>query len=406
MEKIHNLKHSKETLYYSLARMVERASYYGFRALVVLYMVGETLKMERTEALSIYGWFTASLIFSQIVGALFGDLLIGNKKSIIIGGIIQALGAFILCLPSTTGLYLGLFLVVLGSGFFTPNIISNFGKTYLNKTKLLDSGFTIFYLAINLGSFLGILLIGYLGEKYGYNIGFVISGILMLISIIPIFLTKEKKLDEIEKNEFPISKRILNILIAFIVVGLFWGLYEISSIRTFDLQLQLSEISTLGIPNHLWQSINSIFILPISIIAIILWTYFYSSQFFKLMLGLIFGGISFGILFLIPEVPNEQHTITYLISLLFLAISEIHIAPIIHSILTKYSNPKYLAILISLAFLPTRLISLVFGLFNDKLYDNPMLGLKIGIVGMTIIGIGLIGCIIIDKKTTYNNGYK
>jgi POT family proton-dependent oligopeptide transporter len=398
MEKIQNQKHTKETLYYSISRMLERASYYGFRALVVLYMVGETLKMERTEALTIYGWLVGSLVFSQIIGGLFGDLLIGNKKSIILGGIIQAIGAFSLCIPSTTGLYLGLFLVVLGSGFFTPNIISNFGKTYLNKTKLLDSGFTIFYLAINLGSFLGILLIGYLGEKYGYNIGFVISGILMLISIIPISLTKEKRLDEIEKNEFPISKRILNILIAFIVVGLFWGFYEISSIRTFDLQLQLSEISTLGIPNHLWQSINSIFVLPISIIAIILWTYFYSSQFFKLMLGFIFGVISFGILILIPEVPTEQHTITYLISLLFLGISEIHIAPIIHSILTKYSNPKYLAILISLAFLPTRLISLIFGLFNDKLYDNPMLGLKIGIAGMTVIGIGLIGYLVWNKN--------
>jgi len=402
MDKIQNQKHTIETLYYSISRMLERASYYSFRALIVLYMVGETLKMERAEALTIYGWLIGSLVFSQIIGGLFGDLLIGNKKSIIIGGIIQAIGAFSLCIPSTTGLYLGLFLVVLGSGFFTPNLISNFGKSYLNKTKLLDSGFTIFYLAINLGSFLGILLIGYIGETYGYNIGFVLSGILMLISIIPITITKEKRLDEIEKNEFPISKRILNILIAFIVVGLFWGFYELSSIRTFDLQLQLSEISTLGIPNHLWQSINSIFILPISIIAIILWTYFYSSQFFKLMLGFIFGVLSFGILFLIPEVPTEQHTITYLISLLFLGISEIHIAPIIHSILTKYSNPKYLAILISLAFLPTRLISLIFGLFNDKLYDNPMLGLKIGIVGMIVVGIGLIGYVWWNKKTTYN----
>ena len=398
MDKIQNQKHTIETLYYSISRMLERTSYYGFRALIVLYMVGETLKMERAEALTIYGWLIGSLVFSQIIGGLFGDLLIGNKKSIIIGGIIQAIGAFSLCIPSTTGLYLGLFLVVLGSGFFTPNLISNFGKSYLNKTKLLDSGFTIFYLAINLGSFLGILLIGYIGETYGYNIGFVLSGILMLISIIPITLTKEKRLDEIEKNEFPISKRILNILIAFIVVGLFWGFYELSSIRTFNLQLQLSEISTLGIPNHLWQSINSIFILPISIIAIILWTYFYSSQFFKLMLGFIFGVLSFGILFLIPEVPTEQHTITYLISLFFLGISEIHIAPIIHSILTKYSNPKYLAILISLVFLPTRLISLIFGLFNDKLYDNPMLGLKIGIVGMTIIGIGLIGYVVWNKN--------
>ena len=398
MEKIQNQRHTKETLYYSISRMLQRASYHGLRALVVLYMVGETLKMERTEALTINGWLVGSLVFSQIIGGLFGDLLIGNKKSIIIGGIIQTIGAFSLCIPSTIGLYTGLFLVVLGSGFFTPNIISNFGKSYLNKTQLLDSGFTIFYLAIHLGSFLGISLIGYIGETYGYVIGFVISGILMLISIIPIFLSKEKRLDEIEKKEFSIGARILNVLIAFVVVGIFWGFYEISSIRTFDLQLQLSEISTLGIPNHLWQSINSIFILPISIIAIILWTDFYNSQFFKLMLGFIFGVISFGILFFIPEVPTEQHTITYLISLLFLAISEIHIAPIIHSILTKYSNPKYLAILISLAFLPTRLVSLIFGLFNDILYANPMLGLKIGIVGMTIMGIGLVGYVVWNKN--------
>jgi len=404
MEKIQNQKHSIETFYYSLTRMLERASYYGLRALVILYMTGEILKMDSTEALTIYGWFAGSVVFSQIFGALLGDLLIGNKKTIIVGGIIQALGAFALCVPNTYGLYAGLFLVVLGNGFFTPNIIANFGKSYLNKTKLLDAGFTIFYLAINLGSFLGIMAIGYFGEKFGYNIGFLICGLLTLLSLIPILKTKENEFQE--KEKISIGKRILNILIAFIVVGLFWGFYELSSIRTFDLQLQLSEVSTLDIPNHLWQSLNSIFILPISIIAIIFWTYFYSNQFFKLMLGFIFGVISFGILFLIPEVPTEQHTITYLISLLFLAISEINIAPIIHSILTKYSNPKFLAILISLAFLPTRLISLAFGLFNDKLYDHPMLGLKIGIVGMTAIGIGLIGYILINKKTTYNNGYK
>ncbi|WP_375238199.1 MFS transporter [Aurantibacter sp.] len=403
MEKIQNQKHTKETFYYSLSRMLERASYYGLRALIVLYMVGETMKMERSEALIIYGWVTGLLVFSRIIGAVLGDLLIGNRKSVIIGGIIQAIGAFSLCIPSTTGLYLGLFLVVLGSGFFTPNIISNFGKLYLNKTKLLDSGFTIFYLAINLGSFLGILLIGYLGETYGYNIGFVISGILMLLSIVPIIISKEKTLKEIDKSKFSISKRVLNILIAFLVVGLFWSIYEISNIRIFDLQLQFSEISTLGIPKHLWQSVNAIFILPISITAIILWTYFYSSQFFKLMLGFIFGVISFGILFLIPEIPTDKQTVIYLVSLLFLGISEILIAPIIHSILTKYSNPKYLAILISLAFIPTRLFSVIFGLFNDRFYDNPMLGLKFGIVAMTFVGIGLIGYVWWNKKTTYNN---
>lgn len=396
MEKIQNQKHSIETFYYSLARMLERASYYGLRALVVLYMVGETLKMEDAEALTIYGWFTASLVFSQIIGALFGDLLIGNKKSIIIGGIVQAFGAFALCIPSTYGLYIGIFLIVLGSGFYTPNIIANYGKSYLNKTKLLDAGFTIFYLAINIGAFLGSFLIGYSGEEFGYNIGFLISGLLILISLIPIVKTKEKKILIGEKTS--IGKRVLTITMAFIIVGLFWGIYEISNIRILDLQIQLGENSTLGISKSMWQSLNSVFTLPISLIAIIVWTYFYNSQFFKLLIGFIFGAIAFGIILFIPEIPEEKHTIYFIASMLFLAISEIHIAPIIHSILTKYSNPKYLAILISLAFVPTKIFALIFGIFHERIYDNPTLGIKFGIIAMILMSIVIIGYIIIDKK--------
>lgn len=89
-------------------------------------MVGGILKMENAEALSIYGWFTASIVFSIIIGAIIGDLLIGNKKAIIIGGVLQSLGAFSLCIPSITGLYIGLFFVTLGGGLYTPNIISNY----------------------------------------------------------------------------------------------------------------------------------------------------------------------------------------------------------------------------------------------------------------------------------------
>jgi POT family proton-dependent oligopeptide transporter len=390
MEKIINQIHSKETFLYALSRTLERASFYGLRSLIVLYMIGGILQMENVEALKIYGWFTASFLFSKIIGAILGDLIIGNKKAIIIGGIIQALGAFSFCIPSTTGLYIGLFLVVSGGGLYTPNIISNFGKLYLNKTKLLDAGFTIFYLAVNLGAFFGVMSIGYLGEKYGWNIGFIIAGILMLLSIIPIIFSKDKKTEQTTENKATVNQRIINIIIAFVIVSLFWSIYEIGNIRIFDLQLKLSEISTLNIPKSMWTSLNSVFILPISILAIIAWTFFYNNQFFKLTIGFIFGVISFGILFLIPEIPTEKHTIIYLLSLLFLSISEIHIAPIIYSILTKNSNPKYLAILISLAFIPTRLFSVLFSLFSEKFYDNPIFSLKFGLIAMIIVSIGLI----------------
>ena len=148
----------------------------------------------------------------------------------------------------------------------------------------------------------------------------------------------------------------------------------------------------------MWPSINSIFILPISLVAIILWTYFYSTQLFKLMIGFICGTISYGVLFLVPETPSNQHTIIYLISIFFLVIAEVHIAPIINSILTEYTNPKYLAICISLAFIPTRLLSSIAWLFYERLYENPTLAISIGTIAMIVLSIGLIVYNLVYKK--------
>lgn len=402
MNRTQQQKHNKDTFYYSLSRLLERASYYGLRTLIILYMTGEILRMDRDEALSVYGWFIVAFTIFQIIGALLGDLVIGNRKAIIIGGVIQAIGSFILCLPSKTGLYVGLILIVLGSGFYSPNIVSNFGKLYLNKTKLLDSGFTLFYLAVNLGSFIGVLLIGYLGERFGYNVGFIIAGLLMLISLIPILISKERVSNEAATSELAINKRVLNISIAFIFVVLFWGIYKIIGFRNLDLQFDFREMVSLNIPNSIWSSINAIFILPIGIITAIVWTYFYRSQFFKLMIGFVSGAISFGILYLIPEIATEKHVTLYFLSLFFLGIAEIHIAPVIHSVLTKYSNPKYLSILVSLIFLPTGLFSLLLGLLDEQFYDNPILGVKFGIIAMTIISIVLIVLVFLNTKNTQN----
>ncbi|MFT5265567.1 MAG: dipeptide/tripeptide permease [Polaribacter sp.] len=171
--------------------------------------------LRSTFQIYMYGWFTASMVFSQMIGALLGDLLIGNKKALVIGGIIQSLGAFCLCIPSTTGFYVGLFLFV-------------------------------------------------------------------------------------------------------------------------------------------------------------------------------FGAISLGILLLIPDTPNEQHAFLYLISLFFLGVSEIHIGPIVHSILTQYANPKYLAILVSMVFIPTRLFSYLLALLSEQLYDKPTITLLIAMIVMTVLSIVLI----------------
>ncbi|MBS2098412.1 POT-type proton-dependent oligopeptide transporter [Carboxylicivirga linearis] len=398
MRKISHQKHNKETFYFSMSRMLERVSFYGLRALIVLYMTGEILRMDSNESTGIYSWFIGSILISQVVGALLGDLLIGNKKAIYIGGVIQAIGALSLCIPSIIGLYLGLFLIVVGGGLYTPNIISNFGKSYLNKPKLLDAGFTLFYLVVNFGSMLGLALIPLVVGQWGYQIGFALTGILMLLSLVPIRYTNKYDVKDFQRSISPIGRRILNIVIALLAVGLFWGTFEISNIRIYQIQIHLSEIPTLNITNLWWQTINSMSVTVFALIAIVLWTYVYNCQLFKLAIGFILGSIAFAILLLIPEVPTQQHAIIYLISLLLLSASEIHIAPIIHSILTKYSNPKYLATFISLAFLPTKLFAILFGMFNHKFVDQSILGLKIGMGVMIGIGFGLIVYLIYTRR--------
>nr|HPN70714.1 MFS transporter [Saprospiraceae bacterium] len=373
-------------------------SYYGLRALVVLYMTGEIMQMDRSKALFVYGWFGTSLLFSQIIGGLIGDFALGNRKTLILGNILQALGAFCLCIPSSIGLYLGLFFVALGYGLYTPNIIAMFGKLYSSKTKLIDSGFTIFYFAVNLGSFVGILIIGLVGHKFGDGIGFILSGMLMLLSIIPLLFSNEEFHSETNTSQLSLSNSIRNISIVFLAIGLFWGIHEISNIRIFDLELKFSEMAALTIPQDLWQALSSIIFLPVCLIAFFYWSYYYSSLTSKLLLGFIFGIISYGLLFLIPEIPVEKHALIYLISLISLAISETHLAPVLYSSLTKYANQKYLTTLISLAFIPPKAFNLIFGIFNDTFYNNPLSGLKFGITAMTIASIGLILYIIWEER--------
>lgn len=389
MERIRNLSHPITALPYTISRMLERASYYGLRSLIVLYMIGETLNMERTEALSIYAFITTALLFSQVIGGVLGDLLIGNKRAIIIGGIVQATGAFCIWIPNTVGLYLGLFLVILGTGLFTPNIISNFGKLYLPKKKLLDSGFTLFYLVINLGAFFGVLMIGYIGEVYGYTLGFIVSGLISLLSAIPVLLTKEKEYvhNEVSKSSF--GTRFIYILIVFITVGIFWGVYELTGSKMYEIQMSLSGLSENTLPNSFWESINVIFILPISILFIILWTFWYTNSFTKLLSGCILGVMALGILIYIPEAVTVDDTTIYLVALGLLGISEILIGPMLQSIVTRYANPKYLAILVSLGLVPIKVFILLFGQFNYWWPDSNSLSLKLGIAILLFMSIGL-----------------
>jgi POT family proton-dependent oligopeptide transporter len=159
--------------------MWERFSYYGMRALLVLYLVSQ-FKLERAAALEIYAIFTGLVYVTPIIGGLLADKVLGQRKAIFIGAILMALGQFALA-ASTETFYLGLGLLCVGNGFFKPNISTIVGALYRENDPRRDGGFTIFYMGINLGAFFSPLVCGYLGEKVAWSYGFASAGVGMLL---------------------------------------------------------------------------------------------------------------------------------------------------------------------------------------------------------------------------------
>jgi len=179
--------------------MWERFSYYGMRALLTIFLTAELATggfgMDRAESLAIYGLFTGLVYLTPIIGGWFADKIIGQRKSIFIGGITMAFGQFLLAASAVTSLfenvesrlfffYLGLGVLILGNGFFKPNISTIVGDLYENDDPRKDGGFTIFYMGINIGAFLSPFIAGTLGEKVGWPYGYLAAGVGMLIGVI------------------------------------------------------------------------------------------------------------------------------------------------------------------------------------------------------------------------------
>src|SRR5580765_815474 len=171
-----------------LTEMWERISYYGMRALLVLFMVDsiQTGGMGLTDkmATSIYGLYTAAVYLVALPGGWLADRLFGAQKSVWYGGIIIAAGHFTLAIPRVETFYLGLILVVLGTGLLKPNISAMVGELYPEGGARRDAGFSIFYMGINLGAALGPLICSTLGEKMNWHYGFAAAGVGMVLGLI------------------------------------------------------------------------------------------------------------------------------------------------------------------------------------------------------------------------------
>ena len=173
-----------------LTEMWERMSYYGMRALLVLCMTGAVtgfnpgLCWSQIESQAIYGIYSGMVYFMVVPGGWIADNILGHQKAVLIGALIIALGHFTLAIPIEQTFFLGLIFVVLGTGLLKGNISTIVGQLYEGQDDKRDSGYTIFYMSINIGSTLGFLICSYLGEKIGWHWGFGAAGIGMTFGVI------------------------------------------------------------------------------------------------------------------------------------------------------------------------------------------------------------------------------
>ncbi|NOY47927.1 MAG: peptide MFS transporter, partial [Chlorobi bacterium] len=226
--------------------MWERFSYYGMRALLVMFFTASLLDggwgWPREHAFAIFGTYTSLVYLSTLLGGYFADKKIGYRYAVLVGALLMTIGHACMALETPFFIYSGLTFLVFGSGFFKPNMTSIISEMYKGKEEKKDGAYTIFYMGVNAGAFLGILLCGYLGEKVGWSWGFGLAGVFMLFGLLQFWYAqnifgsiglkpekqneKATELKEGEPKLNPFTRFQLSIIVIAAVLGLAWILND------------------------------------------------------------------------------------------------------------------------------------------------------------------------------------
>ena len=223
--------HPKQLALLFFTEMWERFSFYGMRALLVLFMVHQ-LKYADVKANLIYGTYTALVYLMPLFGGIAADKVLGFRRAIALGGALMAAGHLILAIPTEWSFFAGMAFLISGNGFFKPNISTMVGKLYRPGDGRRDGAFSIFYMGVNLGAAIGGLICGYVGQEINWHYGFGLAGIFMIFGLIT-FLFGQKSLGDIglvpkETSGKPVGnqKQLLILLGSFAIIPIFIFLFN------------------------------------------------------------------------------------------------------------------------------------------------------------------------------------
>lgn len=384
--------------------MWERFSYYGMRAILVLYLVAKTsennagLGWTNAEALALYGWYTMLVYISSIPGGWIADKFIGQKKSVFIGGLLLVVGHSILAVEQMVAFYTGLGFIIAGVGMLKPNISIMVGGLYKRGDIRRDKGFTIFYIGINIGAFLSSLIVGTIGEVYGWHYGFGLAGIGMALGLLQYvfgqkylknvgnFLGGSTKIEEKEIANKSLSKiekdRIIVLFISFLIVIVFWGAYEqaggLMNIYASEKTNRILPFSLPFIGNEIpaswFQSLVALFIIILGTSVAGYWAKRklqgkLSTSLFKMLIGLVFMGTGY---FFMSAAAGQNLTTGssamywLVLTYLFHTIGELCVSPVALSYITKLAPVKYASLMMGIYFAMTGIGNKVAGLIGES----------------------------------------
>jgi proton-dependent oligopeptide transporter, POT family len=376
--------------------MWERFSYYGMRALLTLYMVNYLSKPEigagvlgygaiknlfgnpSVQALSsqIYGTYTALVYLTPFFGGILADRIIGQRKTVVVGGVLMAMGHFLMAVESL--FFPALLLIILGNGCFKPNVSTQVGGLYLQGDPRRDGAYGIFYVGINLGAFFAPLVCGTLGQKYGWHYGFSAAGIGMVLGLF-VYLGGQKylapdNLMEIkakqqagtaEKQPLTNSEWIrIGALMALCFLNVFfWAVYEQQGNTIALWADKLTDRHIFGtsweMPSTWFQSVNPFFIFAFTPFLTLFWNGQASRgketpTVNKMAIGLFFVALSYIVMFFSAKTLTGDNLTSawYLIGFfVFLTIGELYVSPVGLSLVTKVAPARIVSMMMGLWFL-------------------------------------------------------
>jgi POT family proton-dependent oligopeptide transporter len=409
------LGHPKGLFLLFATEMWERFSYYGMRALLVLSMVAGVestnpgFGWSQAEALKLYGLFTGFVYFTPLIGGWLADNYLGQRKSVIIGGLVMAAGQFTLAsaIPGNLSLfYVGLVLLVIGNGFFKPNISTMVGDLYAEGDARRDGAFTIFYMGINAGAFLAPLVCSTLGEnpELGWRYGYMSAGIGMILSVIIQLTLARRYLDHIGvvpaahralaksggKKE-PLTNeevdRLRVIFMLFVFIVLFWAAFEQAGglMNLYAAEKTDRMVGAFEVPAGWFQSLNPLFIVLLAPLFSVAWARLGAQGRNpptpnKMVYGLILTGIGFlaMVAAVYDQAANGKASMLWLvIAYFFHTTGELCISPVGLSMVTKLAPLRLASLMMGVWFLinfVANWLSGIIGSFAEQLGELAIFG--------------------------------